>query len=109
MTEPKRARTNPLHLIEDTYGEAAAEGFCGMAHFAGTGPEGETCRTCAHWTPDSGRHSYVTGIKQIKPCRCAKFAQLMRGKLGGVIPHFARACRYFMPADDPPPPFNPKS
>ena len=53
--------------------------FCGMAYFAGTGPEGKTCGVCVYWQ----------GKPQAK-C-CVKFPQAK----GGRIPSYAAACKYF--------------
>ena len=33
------------------------ESFEGMAHFAGTGPKGEQCKTCRHWGNGAARNS----------------------------------------------------
>jgi hypothetical protein len=57
--------------------------YCGMAHWAGTGPQGETCRTCAHWTG------------------CGK-ADGQNGAIGAAVPHDALACRHFVAAVKPP-------
>lgn len=58
----------------------------GMAHFAGTGPEGATCGKCAHWTISLNRRgSYV----------CAEYARMMHVEEGGKIPKNTPACRYF--------------
>lgn len=77
----------------------------GMAHFAGTGPDGATCRECSLW-----RHTkfdyHAKGGKyrgMIKPVPCNKYRQLMQGNDGAKVPHDAGACRHFERNDAPPP------
>lgn len=71
----------------------------GMAHFAGSGPEGLTCRQCEHWTgcgqesgyyAKNGKHGGV-----LKPRSCAKYQRLMQGEVGPGVPHETSACKYF--------------
>jgi hypothetical protein len=57
----------------------------GMAHWAGSGPEGETCGGCAEWTR--------LGNKRL----CAKYRYMM-GEWGKrYIPPLTAACKYFIP------------
>ena len=64
----------------------------GMAHFAGTGPDGKTCRTCRYWrTHDTQRLAIVA---RPKPSTCARYESLL-GKRGKAIPHDAHACKYY--------------
>ena len=75
---------------------------CGMAHWAGTGPQGETCRTCAHWTGcDRATGHYANG-RGLKPRSCAKYRSMMNGSIGALVPHDALACRHFVAAERPP-------
>jgi hypothetical protein len=67
----------------------------GMAHFAGTGPRGQTCRYCIFWTGCGDLVRYSTEFGTPKPRRCEKFRQLMNGRRGDKVPHDARACRHF--------------
>jgi hypothetical protein len=81
----------------------AANTHKGMAHFAGSGPDGETCRTCVFWKFEKryfskgGRHG-----GQLKPCACRKFKELMNGTTGAEVPHNARACKYWQATESPP-------
>lgn len=78
----------------------------GMAHFAGTGPAGKTCRECLQWTGcgASGYYSKTGGKGgAIKPRACAKFRDLMRGQVGPAVGHWLRACKYFELNETPPP------
>jgi hypothetical protein len=56
----------------------------GMAHFAGTGPEGKTCRECIEWT--------LVGRKRL----CAKYRSLMDKWGDQYIPPLTAACKYFV-------------
>jgi hypothetical protein len=69
----------------------------GMAHFAGTGPLGLTCRECVFW-----RKTGQWLSSGPRPARCAKFVQLTR-KPGPPVPFSAYACRHFQQADQPQP------
>lgn len=71
----------------------------GMAHWAGTGPEGKTCRECEHWQHEK-RYYAKRGLQRgtLKPARCRKYKTMMNGQTGGEIPHDARSCKYFAQA-----------
>jgi hypothetical protein len=88
----------------------------GMAHWAGSGPDGETCRQCAFWSrikrvnKDTGDQEYGA-IKRIgrqpdgtpSPRACSKYSQLMRGIRGGKIPFDTPACNKFEASGNAPP------
>lgn len=73
--------------------------YPGMAHFAGTGPKGKTCRECVFWTNCGLLVKYYSKSGMyggtIKPLACAKYKELMRGEIGPAVPHDASACKYF--------------
>jgi hypothetical protein len=69
--------------------------YAGMAHFAGTGPEGRTCRACIFWTGCGDPVGYSSKLGTPNPRRCAKYQAVMNGKRGDKVPHDARACRHF--------------
>jgi hypothetical protein len=85
--------------------EQARRTFAGMAHLAGTGPTGATCRTCVHWATRfwSGgdrTDARVTDFKrevggQLRNRCCKKFFRMMQSTLGRAIPHSAAACRHY--------------
>lgn len=84
-----------------------------MAHFAGTGPQGETCRQCTFWGVADGSDPvryfdyYAKGGGHgggIKPHSCRKFKSLTRQE-GAKVPSEARACKYFEQANSVPEPF----
>ena len=64
--------------------------FEGMAYFAGTGPNGETCGGCVHRQHhlpyQAGRH----------PC-CMKFTELTGRVSSAGVPPNAEACKDFEP------------
>lgn len=68
----------------------------GMAHWAGTGPAGKTCRECRFF--EHGWRYYAQGKfhdTELKPAPCAKYRAMMNGKRGGEIPNTTAACRHF--------------
>ncbi|MCK1671064.1 hypothetical protein [Bradyrhizobium sp. 150] len=65
----------------------------GMAHFAGTGPNGRTCRECIHWDHFNGSYRKTDG--RISKAPCKMFTELTRGTKGMPVPDDAMACRYF--------------
>lgn len=54
----------------------------GMAHFAGTGPEGATCGDCNARTVLDGR--------------CSVYRDLMKAR-GAKVPAGSAACRHYVP------------
>ncbi|MGY3278165.1 hypothetical protein [Bradyrhizobium sp. S3.7.6] len=65
----------------------------GMAHFAGTGPHGRTCRECIDW--DAFNASYRAYDGQLTDAVCKMFSKLSRGRKGAKVPHHAEACQHF--------------
>lgn len=86
-------KLNP-HLKQDETGAIAMKTFVGMAHFAGSGPKGKTCRQCLFY----GNEGYKKTNKELKASSCSK-------GLGGKFPHSAMACKYFDENRDAPAPF----
>ena len=56
----------------------------GMAHFAGSGPEGRRCLECIHWT--------IFGRRKTPGCQ--KYWR-MTGDAGKAVPGSTPACRHF--------------
>lgn len=84
----------------------------GMAHFAGTGPEGRTCRECIHWSRKWKDIDHDESIKSgdfkrdfgvLKPRRCRKFWRMTNHQRGKGLPHGTASCRHFDENPDPPP------
>jgi hypothetical protein len=78
----------------------------GMAHFAGTGPKGKTCRECSEWFSDYADSYFAVNGKHhgiLKPRPCTKYTAMMQGKAGPAIPYYAQACKYFDKVSTPPP------
>ncbi len=75
----------------------------GMAHFAGTGPRGSTCRECVFWA--HGPHDYRAKNGKwrglIEAATCKKYRQITM-QTGGKIPDDAAACKYFDQNATPP-------
>lgn len=81
------------HLTKGAMESEARQTYPGMAHFAGTGPDGMTCRECLH---------YAIGVELKaggrKPGSCGKYPRLAEGRTGLTkIPPNAAACKYFEP------------
>lgn len=77
----------------------------GMAHWAGSGPTGTTCRECAHWTGCGGEVGYYSkkggGGGVIKPRKCAQYRKMMT-EAGPGVPHETPSCKYFAVNATPP-------
>jgi len=76
----------------------------GMAHWAGTGPTGATCRECSFWVRQGNPRHKRDEAGLLQPRRCKKYTALNHGEqmLTGV-PASTPACRYFQRHYDPPP------
>lgn len=85
---------------------AAQASFPGMAHFAGTGPRGMTCRDCEFWFHTAYDYYSKTGKHHglIRPATCTKY-RMLTGQKGALVPDNAAACRHFQIDNDPPPRF----
>lgn len=90
-------------LTPAPFDQMARQSFPGMAHFAGTGPHGSTCRECIFWA--HGEHDYRSKNGKyhglILPASCNKYRRLTQN-IGDKIPDDARACKYFEANANPP-------
>ncbi len=80
LLTPHQTRSNPK------IDALAARTAPGMAHFAGTGPRGETCGHCSHF---DGKHQL-----------CNKFIELTKAQRRRGAPKIKSnlaACKYFEP------------
>lgn len=68
-----------------------AETYPGMAHFAGTGPLMETCRTCMHFQ----HGGYAAGSGELRKGRCGHY-KILTQSVGAQFPNTARSCKYFV-------------
>lgn len=64
----------------------------GMAHFAGTGPEGKTCGQCAHY----GFYRESKVGKSYRVSGCGKY-QRLTGHPGPAFHKDTSSCKYFEP------------
>lgn len=81
--------------------EMAAKTVPGMAHWAGSGPAGKTCRECSECTT----HGYYSKGRKangglLKPVSCDKYKEMMRGAVVR-FGHDREACRFFIEAAQP--------
>lgn len=104
-TKPKAGKSDGSHiLLKDDDKPPAVPG---MAHFAGTGPEGKRCFQCRHCgdLPAYGKRGYMTRElaalsekaqpRKVEENACRKAAEMFEGVVqrGGI--HHNRACKYF--------------
>lgn len=105
------------HLTAKEVHQPIADTYLGQAHIAGTGPEGMTCRECRFWhvwqtrklasgqtvtvpsDPGYFGKKHEKKPNEIKKARCNR---PILNKANRLIPHCAKACRLFEPADNPP-------
>lgn len=84
------------HLTPAPFDQMVRISQPGMAHFAGTGPKGSTCRECIFW--NHGPHDYRSKNGKyrglIEPASCKKFQQITMN-VGDKIRDDAQACKYF--------------
>jgi hypothetical protein len=78
----------------------------GMAYWAGSGPAGTTCRECVFWTGCGQEKGYYAskGMKRgtLKPRKCERYRQMMRGETGPAVPYLTAACKHFERNASPP-------
>lgn len=91
------------HLTAAPVDALARASFPGMAHFAGTGPRGKTCRECLFWK--HGAHDYRSKAGKyrglIEPASCGKYRAITLSE-GSKIPDDAASCKYFETNEAPP-------
>jgi len=90
---------------DDKLAKQVRRTHAGMAHWAGTGPRGKTCRECKFWEFDG----YLVSTAQLKSTTCGKYAAMMGGHDGPRVPHHAPSCKYFQGLTDPPAIYDPKA
>lgn len=93
MRKPKPTKTLASSVPLTGNQDIRDRTYPGMAHWAGSGPQGKSCRQCVHWSCEG---YFANGT--IKPGRCVVAARLM-AVMTPKVPHYASACRYFF--EDP--------
>ena len=94
------------HLTASPIDELARASYPGMAHFAGTGERGRTCRECIFWAHDPHDYRAKNGKHRglIEPAVCNKYRQITQ-QAGAKVPDDAAACKYLDLNPTPPPRF----
>lgn len=95
------------HMTANDVHRPIAETYLGQAHIAGTGPEGRTCRECKFW--HGWKWQKLVGGKERIATDPGYFGKkhklhplgLKKAKCNRLIPHCAKACRLFEPAEHP--------
>lgn len=83
--------------LTNPHGDLIAKSVIGMAHFAGTGPAGSTCRACAYW--GCGKTFKRDEVGELCPRRCKKFSELLAvATCATGVPHDTPSCRHYTPA-----------
>lgn len=78
------------------------DSHAGMAHWAGTGPEGTTCRQCQHaYDFDRYSKSHKTMAGRLRNARCRRY-QGMTGRKGNKFDPNTASCRFFVEHPNPP-------
>lgn len=72
---------------DDTMAGKAVKSYAGMAHFAGTGPQFESCQRCRFWIKPPLKPNSKNRV-------CEEFHRITRN-WGDPIPSGASACKYF--------------
>lgn len=91
------------------------ETFLGQAHIAGTGPDEKTCRECRFWhcwardkhgdltiPRPPGYYGKRHRVHPLEPKKAFCNKPILN-KAARLIPHDAKSCRLFEPADNPMP------
>lgn len=102
------------HMTPSRSDRQVVETYLGQAHFAGTGPDGRTCRECVFYYPLGfntdgdlserrefryrSRHE-IDHPSELHDARCNR---PILNKAERCFPHYARACKLFEPSDSPP-------
>jgi hypothetical protein len=71
-------------FYETPIDKLARQSYSGMAHFAGTGPDGRRCGACAFFDRKDDKPEAI----------CTKYKALTN-RIGKLIPLEALACKYF--------------
>lgn len=91
------------HLTAGPVDTLARASYPGMAHFAGTGPHGKTCRECIFWNhvlyDYRAKNGKFRGL--ILPANCKKYKQITQS-VGDKVPDDAGSCKYFEKNSAPP-------
>jgi len=80
-----------LTVIDEELERAERQTAPGMAHWAGSGPDGATCGKCANYG-----YTYIksNGDHATKPSSCEKFWSVT-GRHGGTLDARQIGCKYF--------------
>lgn len=97
------------HRTKAAFDQTMRVTFLGQAHFAGTGPEGTTCRECRFWhildkkgNPTPPYYDGETG--ELHKAKCNR---PIMNKANRRVPHDAPSCRLFEASANPKPAVKP--
>ncbi len=92
------------HLTKVPVQEAVLNTYLGMAHIAGTGPEGTTCRQCIFYCSRNGTHHWYSHKRKDGRAGLLKAHYCNRpivGKAERMFPSGAASCRLSEPSERP--------
>lgn len=98
------SRDVPLTVLDRDFNEMVRNTPSGMAHWAGTGPKGRTCRECLYFGGPPGSKPEYNTHGLLKKAKCLQYTTLSH-RDGRPIPHDSAACKFFHENDKPPPSF----
>ena len=73
----------------------------GMAHWAGTGPDGTSCRQCLFFASNGYYSANSKHGDTLKPSPCKQYQKMMN-RIGPPIRYETASCKYFEPNPTPP-------
>lgn len=96
----KKSSKLKLTVLDIKFENLVARTPAGMAHWAGTGPEGKTCRECSNYVFNGYTSSKVSNGGALKKGPCQKYVDRF-GK-GKNFPFETSSCKYFEQNKNPP-------
>lgn len=86
---------------QEEFARLAVKTYVGMAHLAGSGPAGMTCRECAFWK-HRGTWAKADFVSQGEPhpAVCQRYKAFTFKRRGYAVPHDALACRHLELAEN---------
>lgn len=90
-----------LTVLDLSFENMVARTPAGMAHWAGTGPKGATCRECSFYLPNGYSSSKTARGGLLKNGPCKKYID-MTGVDNKRTPFETPSCKYFEKNPNPP-------
>lgn len=92
------------HLTQEPSHERFKDSYVGMAHIAGTGPDGTHCHMCQHYGDDLGnpvgRFGFRSGTLRPGAKKHGYCHRLVDGKVFQKFTGMAKSCSLYDPSED---------